>query len=89
MPDRDFGNGPLDARAARLVDVLEDVGTKTIKYLYNFGDGWEHTIKVERITEAVPDVPYPVLLDARGRYPREDMGDPHYLLLNRNINVDT
>src|SRR5216683_2832024 len=27
-PDPDGGDGPLDARKARLVDVLEDVGTK-------------------------------------------------------------
>ena len=66
MPDPDFDDGPLDARKARLIDVLEDIGTKTIKYLYDFGDGWEHTIKVERVTEAVPGTAYPVLLDARG-----------------------
>ncbi len=76
MPDPDFDDGPLDARKARLVDVLEDVGTKTIKYLYDFGDGWEHTIKVERVTEAVPGVAYPVLLDAKGRCPPEDVGGP-------------
>ena len=76
MPDPDFGDGPLDARKARLVDVLEDVGTKTLKYLYDFGDGWEHTIKVERVTEAVPGIAYPVLLDARGRCPPEDVGGP-------------
>ena len=76
MPDLDFDGGPLDARKARLIDVLEDVGTKTIKYLYDFGDGWEHTIKVERVTEAVPGTAYPVLLDARGRCPPEDVGGP-------------
>ena len=76
MPDPDFGDGPLDASKARLIDVLEDVGTKTIKYLYDFGDGWEHTIKVERVTEAVPGVAYPVLIDARGRCPPEDVGGP-------------
>ena len=37
----------LDARKTRLIDVLEDVGTKTLKYLYDFGDGWEHTVKIE------------------------------------------
>lgn len=56
MPDPDFGNGPLDARKARLADVLEDVGVKSLKYLYDFGDGWEHTIRVERITDPVPGV---------------------------------
>ncbi len=76
MPDPDFGDGPLDAKKARLADVLEDVGTKTIKYLYDFGDGWEHTVKVERVIDAVPGLAYPVLIDAVGRCPPEDVGGP-------------
>lgn len=76
LPDPDFGEGPLDARKARLIDVLEDAGTKTINYLYDFGDGWEHTVKVERIADAVPGLAYPVLIDATGRCPPEDVGGP-------------
>ncbi len=74
LPDPDFGDGPLDAKKACLAGVLEDVGTKTIKYLYDFGDGWEHTVKVERITDAIPGLIYPVLIDATGRCPPEDVG---------------
>jgi hypothetical protein len=74
LPDPDFGNGPLDAKKARLIDVLEDAGVKTVKYLYDFGDGWEHTVKVERITDAVPGLIYPRLIDASGRCPPEDVG---------------
>ena len=76
IPDPDFSSGPLDARNARLIDVLEDVGTKTLRYLYDFGDGWEHTIKIERIDPAVPGVTYPRLIDAVGRCPPEDVGGP-------------
>src|SRR5215211_855401 len=76
VPDPDWGDGPLDARKARLVDVLEETGAKTLKYLYDFGDGWEHTIKVERIAEAVPGLAYPRLTEARGRCPSEDVGGP-------------
>ena len=76
IPDPDFGEGPLDAKKARLVDVLEDVGVKTIKYLYDFGDGWEHTVKVERITDAAPGLIYPRLIDPGGRCPPEDVGGP-------------
>jgi len=54
IPDPDWGDGPLDARKARLIDVLEDVGTKTLKYLSDFGYGWEHTVKVERIAAPEP-----------------------------------
>ena len=76
MPDPDWGDGPLDARKARLLDVLEDTGAKTLKYLYDFGDGWEHTVKVERITDAIPGLLYPFLIDATGRCPPEDVGGP-------------
>jgi hypothetical protein len=74
MTDPDWGDGPLDARKARLVDALED--TKTLRYLYDFGDGWEHTIKVERLIDAEPGLIYPRLIEATGRCPPEDVGGP-------------
>jgi pRiA4b ORF-3-like protein len=76
MPDPDFGGGPLNAAKARLVDVLEDVGARSLKYLYDFGDGWEHSVRVERITDAVPGIVYPRLVEATGRCPPEDVGGP-------------
>lgn len=76
IPDRDWGDGPLDARKANLGDVLEDVGTKTLRYLYDFGDGWEHTIKVERLIDPEPGALYPRLIEASGRCPPEDIGGP-------------
>ena len=76
VPDPGWGGGPLDARKARLIDVLEDLGTKTLRYLYDFGDGWEHTIKIERSDVAMPGTLYPRLLDGTGRCPPEDVGGP-------------
>lgn len=75
-PDPDDDDGPRDASKACLADVVEDIGAKTISYLYDFGDGWEHTIKVERIFEAEPGVQYPRLVEAVGRCPPEDVGGP-------------
>jgi len=66
MPDPDWPDGPLDARKARLADVVEDVGTKTLRYIYDFGDGWEHTIKIERLGDPTPGVAYPRLIEAPG-----------------------
>lgn len=74
MVDPDWGDGPLDARKAKLVDVLEDVGVKTLRYLYDFGDGWEHTVKIERLDDPIPGVLYPRLTEAKGRCPPEDVG---------------
>ena len=76
IPDRDWGDGPLDARKTRLGDVLEDVGTKTLRYLYDFGDGWEHTVKIECLIDPEPGALYPRLIDASGRCPPEDIGGP-------------
>ncbi len=71
-PDPDGGEGPLDARKARLIDVIQDVGTKTLRYFYDFGDGWEHTIKIGRIMDGVSGVAYPRLVEATGRCPPEE-----------------
>ncbi|MDO8877182.1 MAG: plasmid pRiA4b ORF-3 family protein [Pseudolabrys sp.] len=76
IPDPDWGDGPLDARKARLDDVLEDLGTKTLRYLYDFGDGWEHTLKIERLADPQPGVGYPRLIEVSGRSPPEDVGGP-------------
>ena len=76
-PDPNWGfDGPLDARKATLREVIEDTGARRLLYLYDFGDGWEHTITVERIGPADPAVVYPVLVDAAGRCPPEDVGGP-------------
>jgi Plasmid pRiA4b ORF-3-like protein len=76
IPDPDWNDGPLDARKTRLGEMLQDVGTKTLRYIYDFGDDWEHTIKVERVIDPVPGVAYPRLIDAAGRCPPEDIGGP-------------
>jgi hypothetical protein len=69
-------NDFLDARKARLDAILADVGTKTLRYLYDFGDDWEHTIKVERLADPEPGALYPRLIEASGRCPPEDVGGP-------------
>ena len=76
IPNPGWGEGPHDASKATLLAVLEDTGVKTLTYLYDFGDGWEHTIKVERIEAAVPGQLYPRLIEATGRCPPEDIGGP-------------
>ncbi|UZE51577.1 plasmid pRiA4b ORF-3 family protein [Rhodopseudomonas sp. P2A-2r] len=76
QPDPDWPDGPLDARKARLDDIIEDTGTRTLRYLYDFGDGWDHTIKIERLIDPEFGIRYPRLLEAVGRCPPEDVGGP-------------
>ena len=51
-------------------------GAKTLHYLYDFGDGWEHSIKILGIEDGKPGLAYPLLRDAAGRCPPEDVGGP-------------
>lgn len=75
VPDPDgLFDGPLPASKARLLDVVEDVGTKTIHYIYDFGDDWHHVVKVEKIGDAIPGAEYPRLIRAIGARPPEDIG---------------
>ena len=76
VPDPNFGDGPLDAGKARLLDLIEDVGVRSFKYLYDFGDGWEHAVRLERVTDPIPGITYPRLIEAVGRCPPEDVGGP-------------
>lgn len=76
LTDPTWPDGPRDAGKAKLIDILENTGVKTLRYLYDFGDGWEHTIKIERLVESEEGVLYPRLIDASGRSPPEDVGGP-------------
>jgi hypothetical protein len=76
VPDKDWGDGPSDAAKASLIDVIEDTGAKRLTYLYDFGDGWEHTVSIEKIVAPEPGTTYPRLREASGRCPPEDVGGP-------------
>lgn len=86
--DGNIRDEPLDASKARLGDVLADVGTKTLKYVYDLGDGWQHTIKVERLFAGVLGLELPFLLEAIGRCPPEDVGGPSAYMELLAANVD-
>ena len=43
-------------------------------YVYDFGDGWEHSIKLEKILPRETGVAYPRCIDGRGACPPEDCG---------------
>lgn len=71
------GDGPLPAKKAILADVLAHLKrNKTFQYVYDFGDDWVHTIKLEGLVKAEPDATYPRLIEARGACPPEDCGGP-------------
>jgi len=73
-PDPDFRTNDLPADKTTLSEVIENTGRKTITYFYDFGDSWEHKVKVIRTFEPVPGEVYPRLTGVSGKCPPEDVG---------------
>jgi hypothetical protein len=65
---------PLPADQATLADLTR-LGA-TFDYDYVFGDDWQHTLTIEGIAPAEPNVTYPRLVAAEGRCPPADIGGP-------------
>ena len=57
----------------RLFSVLGRVGSKAV-YTYDFGDGWEHGISVEKVLPPDPEAQYPVCTGGKYHAPPEDCG---------------
>ena len=74
LADPDFGGDDLPANKSTLSQVIEDTGKKTINYVYDFGDNWEHEVKIGKMTEPVPGELYPRLTEVIGKCPPEDVG---------------
>jgi len=58
---------------------LEELGLSegvTFIYLYDFGDGWYHRIKVEKVLPPDAEGTYPVCLKGKRAGPLEDCGGP-------------
>jgi hypothetical protein len=62
-------------RNARLEQFLHQPGDR-IQYSYDFGDGWEHDIVLEKRLDPGPDAQTPACLAAKGACPPEDCGGP-------------
>lgn len=77
-PDFDWGVPVRSERRVRLVTALS--GSKTFRYTYDFGDGWEHRIKVEKVLPPDPALATPLCLAGANACPPEDVGgSPGYL----------
>ena len=72
-PDPEYGADHEDDRRTLLCRVLLK-SRDAMVYEYDFGDGWEHIVVLERIVQSVPGTQYPVILAAEGACPPEDVG---------------
>jgi len=67
----DFGQKVEDSTKAKLINI----GLKekvNLRYLYDHGDSWEHTIKVEKIFESIEGTKFPCCLEGKRNCPPED-----------------
>ena len=69
----DYGMLDADETEVVLSEVLTKVGDR-LKYEYDFGDGWIHVLKLEKILPNDPDAVYPVCITGRRACPPEDVG---------------
>lgn len=72
-PDPEYGVDYEDDRRVRLSRVLRKP-QDAMTYEYDFGDGWEHDIVLERIVDPDQGAQYPSILVAEGACPPEDVG---------------
>lgn len=67
-----FGEPPADEESVRLSDLLRP--RQTILYEYDFGDGWQHDVKVEKELPADPKMKSVVCLEGENACPPDDCG---------------
>ena len=70
-PDDEYQPDIEYVRKTTLSQVLHSQGQR-FRYIYDYGDNWEHEIEVEKISE--PKAFYPVCLDGERACPPEDVG---------------
>ena len=69
VPDPEPCCGARSAAEATLRDVVEGMGAGTIRHLYDFGDGRDHAIRIERVADPEPGRRYPRLIGLQGKRP--------------------
>jgi hypothetical protein len=77
VPEPDFGFGDSSARSertARLGAALN--GKRTFRYVYDFGDDWEHRIEVEKTLPPDAERKTALCLAGANACPPDDIGGP-------------
>ncbi len=74
--DSDDADLELDMTSARKMKLsrLAADGVKRFRYVYDFGDNWEHVIRLEKTLEADPQAKYPRCVAGSRACPPEDCG---------------
>lgn len=76
MEDEELDIEGDDESAITLAEAVR-LGGKSFSYAYDFGDGWEHTVQVEKVLPSEAEPPVPVCFAGARRCPPEDCGGPY------------
>src|SRR5688500_17775274 len=68
QPDPDWGFDEVRDEARVKLSRLVGQGDR-VDYLYDFGDGWDHRLTVEKVLAPEPDVRYPRCVSGRRACP--------------------
>jgi hypothetical protein len=74
--DVDEGEEGTPENQVRVDEVLADVDDKLL-YVYDFGDDWQHTLRLEAVLPRNDAAPRATCTDGRRPGPPEDCGGPH------------
>lgn len=72
-PDEEFDLPVEDERDVTLAQIAPAVGAR-LRYRYDFGDDWEHELRLEQILTPEAGGIYPRCVAGRGASPPEDVG---------------
>jgi hypothetical protein len=62
--------GAIDYSGMRVSDLVSEHGAKLrMGYEYDFGDGWQHEVVLEKVTESEPGIRYPRCIDGERACP--------------------
>ena len=72
----------VEDEAGVTVGELAGLGWKSFAYIYDMGDDWEHTIRIEGVEPIDPARAYPACIAGKRACPPEDSGGPWGLAAN-------
>jgi len=65
-----------EAKEVMLEDIFTHIG-KSVKYIYDFGDWWEHQLELIEISNAPQNEPLPLIVSGENACPPEDCMGVH------------
>ena len=72
-PAPEEGVDLIDERTIKLIQIAPSE-TLTFEYIYDFGDGWQHEVVVEKGVDKEAGIHYPICIEGTRACPPEDVG---------------